>query len=284
MPTFPSPRMTVPNELGDFLRARRAHAELTPPGAPARRRVTGLRREEVAAASGISVDYYTRLEQGRVAQPSDSVLDALARVLRLTPDAREHLYRLRPHADVGSEFHGDAGLLAQRMAQLVDAVRPNPAYVLDRLSNMVAVNPEGLELYAGFEELVPAQRNPCRYLLTAPRARDRVVEWREIARGAVAQLRIANAGDLQNADLQSLIAELRAASPLFGQWWNEHIVERRRASVKHLRMPDGEIIARRHEVLYLPEDGLRMTLWLGVGDSGERSQRRAGAAPWTREM
>jgi transcriptional regulator with XRE-family HTH domain len=260
----------MPNELGDFLRARRTDAGLEPPihDIANRRRVTGLRREEVAAASGISVDYYIRLEQGRETHPSDSVLDALARVLRLAPDAREHLYRLRgpsPSTFRSRSTRSDEGALGERMTALVEAVRPNPAYVLDRVSDMVAANPEGLALYDGFADLPPERRNTCRYLMTDPRAQEIFVEWEEIARGAVAHLRAANADNLQDPELQTFVAELSDRSPLFREWWSEHIVERRRTSIKHLRAKNGDIIARRHEVLYLPEDGLRMTLWLSGG-------------------
>lgn len=254
----------MPNQLGHFLRARRADASLTAPtrGGDGNRRVTGLRREEVSTAAGISVDYYTRLEQGRETHPSDAVLDALARVLRLGSDAREHLYRLRGgNAAPVQTTRGDDGVLVERMAALVAAVRPNPAYVLDRLSDMVAANPEGLALYDGFADLPPRRRNTCRYLMTDPRAREIFVEWEEIARGAVAHLRAANADNLHDSRLQSLVAELSEQSELFNEWWNEHIVERRRTSIKHLRLNDCDILTRRYEVLHLPEDGLRMTLW-----------------------
>ncbi|WP_162940108.1 helix-turn-helix transcriptional regulator [Gryllotalpicola protaetiae] len=252
------------NELGDFLRARRADAALEPPARDGvgRRRNPGLRREEVAAAAGISVDYYTRLEQGRERHPSDAVVDALARVLRLTPDARAHLARLRGVSAAAARGERDDGsAVAERMSALVDAVRPNPAYVLDRLSNMVAANTEGLALYAGFGELPPEQRNTCRYLMTDPRAPRIFVEWEELARGAVAQLRAANAGRLDDPALRALIEELRGESPLFAEWWGGHLVERRRASIKHLRTAAGEV-ARRYEVLHLPEEELRMTIWL----------------------
>lgn len=260
----------MPNELGGFLRARRADTGLEPlthSGAN-RRRVAGLRREEVAAASGISVDYYTRLEQGREAHPSDAVLDAIARVLHLSVDATEHLYRLRssapsaPSAPSSRGAHSDDFELAQRLAALVEAVRPNPAYALDRLSNMVAANPEGLALYDGFALLPPEERNTCRYLMTDNRAREIFVEWEEIARGAVAHLRAANAENLLDADLQTLVSELRERSTLFNRWWDEHLVERRRASIKHLRAHDGEVTARRYEVLHLPDEEVRVTIWL----------------------
>ncbi len=254
------------NELGDFLRARRADADLEGTQRTGRRRrITGLRREEVASSAGISVDYYTRLEQGRERHPSDAVLDALAGALRLGSDAQEHLRRLRDA--VGSPARATAAepvddTLAARMTALVDAVRPNPAYVLDRLSTVIAANAEGLALHEGLAELPPEQRNTCRYLLRDPRARHTFVEWEDLARGAVAHLRAANVNDLQDARLEALVAELRASSALFDACWSGHIVQRRRAAVTHVRTPDGEVAARRFEVLHLPEDGVRMTLWL----------------------
>ena len=252
------------NELGEFLRARRSDADLDPSthAGANRRRVSGLRHEEVAAASVISVDYYTRLEQGRETHPSDVVLDALARALRLGVDGREHLYRLRASTSSSRSVRGDDLVLAARMAALVEAVRPNPAYALDRLSNMVASNPEGLSLYDGFADLPSGERNTCRYLMTNGRAQETFVEWEEVARGSVAHLRAANADNLHDSELQTLVAELREQSPLFGEWWDGHIVERRRASLKHLRTQDGETVARRYEVLHLPDEGVRVTIWL----------------------
>lgn len=257
------------NALGDFLRARRTDARLQAEGqrAGGRRRTTGLRREEVATVAGISADYYTRLEQGRETHPSDAVLDALARALRLDPDAAEHLHRLRDAHPGATRTEAptapalDDGLVA-RMRMLVDAVRPNPAYVLDRLSTVVAANPEGLALHEGLADLPPEQRNTCRSLLLDPRARETFVEWEELARGAVAHLRAANVDDLQDPQLVALVDELSAASPLFRTWWAGHLVQRRRGDLTHVRAADGTVTARRYEVLHLPEDGMRMTLWL----------------------
>jgi hypothetical protein len=89
--------------------------------------------------------------------------------------------------------------------------------------------------------------------MTNPRAREIFLEWEEIARGAVAHLRAANADNLHDPELQALVAELREHSALFEEWWSEHIVERRRTSIKHIRATDGDTIARRYEVLHLPE-------------------------------
>lgn len=256
------------NELGEFLRARRTDPSLQPSarGASSRRRVPGLRREEVATAAGISVDYYTRLEQGRESHPSDAVVDALGRALLLTPDAREHLYRLRGSTSSSVRVQSDGSEERdERLMALVDAVKPNPAYVLDRLSNMVAANAEGLALYDGFADAPPTQRNTCVYLVTDPRAAHTFVEWEDLARGAVAHLRAANAHDLRDPELRALVTDLSARSPLFTTWWGEHIVERRRASTTHIRSSTGEVTARRYEVLHLPDESLRMTLWLPGG-------------------
>ena len=156
------------NELGAFLRARRTDAALEPERPSlGSRRVSGLRREEVASAAGISADYYVRLEQGRETNPSDSVLDALARALRLDPDAVQHLRRLRDRSSAADPGPPTSEAVA-RMEALVAAVRPNPAYVLDRLSTIVAANPEGLALFdggLGHGELRQARK--CRILTPA---------------------------------------------------------------------------------------------------------------------
>ncbi|GAB2982336.1 helix-turn-helix transcriptional regulator [Nocardioides montaniterrae] len=257
------------NELGAFLRARRVDARLEPPphGTLVRRRVTGLRREEVATASGISVDYYTRLEQGREANPSDAVMDALARTLQLEPDAVDHLYALRSthSSPARSQAQHDQDLVA-RMTTLVEAVRPNPAYVLDRFSNVVASNAEGLALFDGLAERPPHERNTCRYLLTHPRAREIFLDWEDLARGAVAHLRAANADNLDDEQLVALVDELHRQSADFGDWWNGHLVQRRRSATKRMNTADG-VITQRYEVLHLPEERLRMTFWLPITES-----------------
>lgn len=251
------------NELGEFLRARRADAALEPTsGTTGRRRITGLRREEVAAFAGISVDYVTRLEQGRETNPSNAVLDALARVLRLGPDAVDHLYALRGKDSAGGRPRPRQGAaIATRMDDLVEAVRPHPAYVLDRLSTMVAGNDEGLTLFAGIAELPAEERNTCRYLLTHPRAQEVFLDWEDVARGAVAHLRAANAHDLDDEELQRLVSELREESSHFAEWWAGHLVERRRSATQRIQTAAG-VRTHRYEVLHLPEEQLRMTLWL----------------------
>lgn len=235
-----------------------------PPDLAGRRRTSGLRREEVAAAAGVSVDYYTRLEQGRERNPSSSVLSALAKVLNLDHDATDHLFKLRdssqPRAQVAHHF--DRNEPAARMATLVGAVRPNPAYVLDRLSNVIAANAEGLTLFGGLADYPPETRNTCRYLLTHPRAREIFADWETIARGSVAQLRAANVANLADPELTSLVRDLSAHSTEFSDWWAEHAVGKRRSSEKRFRDGNGATTVHPYEVLHLPEVRMRMTLYL----------------------
>lgn len=253
------------SELGEFLSARRADPELEPPswGSGGRRRVAGLRREEVAAQAGISVDYYTRLEQGRETNPSDSVLEAVGRVLQLAPDGIDHLFALRTSAHRSTrEPRLVDDSVVERMSRLVAAVAPNPAYVLDRLSNVVAANAQGLALFEGLTDYPVEDRNTCRYLVTDPRAREIFLDWEDVARGAVAHLRAANVDNLDDVRLQGFVEELRSRSPQFDTWWNGHLVERRRAATKRIRGGDGAAHTLGYEVLHLPEERMRMTVWL----------------------
>ncbi len=252
----------ITNELGDFLRARRQDRALAPEhDSPGARRTPGLRREEVAIRAGISVDYYIRLEQGRESRPSDAVIAALAHALELSPDAARHLLRLRDADAAPTEPTSDADLVP-RMSALVAAVRPQPAYVLDSLSTIVAANEEGMSLYAGLAELPPEQRNTCRYLLTDPRARETFLDWEELARGAVAHLRAANVDRLDDPRLSDLVRELGAQSSQFAAWWSGHIVERRRRATNRIRGLDGVVTERSYEILHLPDDAVRLTIWL----------------------
>ncbi|MEV7805235.1 helix-turn-helix domain-containing protein [Microbispora sp. NPDC088329] len=147
--------MAQSNELGDFLRARRARLrpdQVGLPGTVGRRRTPGLRREELAALAGLSVDYYIRLEQGRERNPSPAVVHALASALHLDADETAHLHALTHHA-AGRRPRPSATSPAAppAVAALLDRLRPWPALVLARNGDVLAANPEGLALYAGLD-------------------------------------------------------------------------------------------------------------------------------------
>ena len=191
-------------ELGAFLKARRA--ELAPrevglPDHDSNRRVVGLRREEVAQLAAISVDYYTRLEQGRK-QASASVLATLARALRLDEDQQTYMYALagKPHPR-----RRTAQRLRPAMRRLIDQLTETPAIVLGRRMDILAWNSMASALYTDFEALRPAQRNYIRLLFTDPAMRALHVDWEGAARTAVATLRMEAATDPADADLALLV-------------------------------------------------------------------------------
>lgn len=223
------------NELGDFLRARRA--QLTPKqvGLPAgpRRRTAGLRREEVAALAGIGVDWYVRIEQGRCVAPSSATLDALARALKLTGVEHAHL-RALTRAPARPAFVRET--VPEALRQILHGLR-DPAYVTGERWDVLAWN-RAAESLLHFGKLPEADRNILIHLLTTPPARRMFgASWAEQARRVVAQFRTSHdlwAGDPAFADL---LARVRAGCPEFSAWWKSHEVRDSPTGIKKLRHP-----------------------------------------------
>ncbi|MET7875926.1 helix-turn-helix transcriptional regulator [Micromonospora profundi] len=211
------------NPLGDFLRARR---EMTSPEevsivSSGRRRTPGLRREEVAQLSGVSTDYYTRLEQGREQHPSDQVLDALARALGLDPEETAHLHLLT-RTSRAPVRRGRRETVRPSLLRLMDGWLHTPALIIDRRMDMLAGNRLGRALFAkAFEEDEP---NLVRFVFLSPAARSFYPHWKQVAQSSLGALRAA-AGDLLNdARLTDLVGELSLKSPEFRQLWARHDV------------------------------------------------------------
>ena len=206
------------NELGDFLRARRARLRPRdvglPPG-PGTRRTPGLRREEIAALAGLSIDYYIRLEQGKESNPGGPILDGLARALRLNEEEHAHLYALASHA-AGRTARGTSRasrVVRPGIRQLLETVRPCPAYVLTRTSDLLAANPEALTLLVGLTDWPPDRRNTIRYTFLHPAARELFADWDHAAETTTAHLRSLAADAPDDPDVSALIAELLNGHP-----------------------------------------------------------------------
>jgi transcriptional regulator with XRE-family HTH domain len=221
------------NALGDYLRARRGQVRPEDVGLVpgARRRVQGLRREELATLAGISSDYYLRLEQGRDKNPSAQILDALARALRLDVKATEYLHQLASPAS-GRREEGTVEVAADGSAELIEQFAM-PAIVANRCLDVLAANSIARALSAGF---VPGQ-NFLRWRLLEPAARDLYVDWDNATDVAVSGLREAAASDPNDPRLRLLIDELFAASERFGELWARADVGYRVDAV-HMRHPD----------------------------------------------
>ncbi|MFG2276140.1 helix-turn-helix domain-containing protein [Streptomyces chartreusis] len=212
-------------ELGAFLKARRA--ELTPAavgladdGTP--RRVPGLRREEVARLASISVDYYSRIEQGRL-QVSATVLGALARALRLDAGQQTYLHELAGKP-TGRRIRRGPQRVRPSMYRLLDQLDRAPAMVLGRFNDILAWNAAAAALYLDFAQLSPQERNYTRLLFLNRGIRDLHVEWEAAARLSAATLRLETAGNPDDARLADLVGELSVRSPEFRQWWGGRIV------------------------------------------------------------
>src|SRR6202042_2302384 len=160
-------------ELGRFLRARREGVRPQDAGLPpgiGSRRTPGLRREEIATLAGMSIDYYTRLERGKEARPSPAVVDALARALKLGHDEHEHLRALAARAAryAPSPPASPGRTVRPQLKLVLEALRPNPAYITSRTLDILAANPGALALYAGIDDWPAHQRNLGRFLFLHP--------------------------------------------------------------------------------------------------------------------
>ncbi len=235
--------------LGDYLRARREQVRPEDVGlaAGARRRVPGLRREELATLAGISSAYYLRLEQGRDTHPSAQVVDALARALRLDVKATEYLHRLA--SSPGSQPQSAGETFAIGLNHLIDQF-PMPAVVASRCLDVLAANPCARALSPGFEP----GRNFLRWRLLDPAARTLYVDWDEATALAVSGLRDVVGSDMSDPRSRALIDELSAGSQRFRELWARADVGYR-PGILHMRHPRvGELFLHRCS-LNVPHSG-----------------------------
>ncbi|MFF7561987.1 helix-turn-helix domain-containing protein [Streptomyces pseudovenezuelae] len=226
------------NELGEFLKARRA--ELTPSDVGLRggqrRRVKGLRREEVALLAAISTEYYTRIEQGRL-QASAPLLDEIAQALRLNDDQRTYLFDLAAKERVRRSAYRERQQVDPQLQRMLDDLSASPAFVIGRCTDILGWNRLAAALWTDFGKYPEPERVFVRLLFTEPWMRELYVEWEEVTRLAIAQLRMESARYPDDQPLTALVEELSARDPQFRQWWTEHDVAMRGKGVKKLRHP-----------------------------------------------
>jgi transcriptional regulator with XRE-family HTH domain len=246
--------MTDQTELGKFLRARRARVRPQDVGLPdgtGMRRTPGLRREELAALAGVSIDYYTRLERGRELHPGPAVVDSLASALRLNDEEHEFLRALVAQAVRRSPEPPARHRHTVRptVLHLLESVRPNPAYVLSATCDLLAANPGGLRLLPGLADWPQRQRNTIRYTFLHPAARDLWPAWEQKARDCVASVRAVAGRDPESPDLAALVGELTVKSPEFRRLWDRYDVHRAGAGEKLFNHPEVGMMTLSHENL-----------------------------------
>lgn len=229
--------MSGASELGAFLRIRRGLISPEDVGLPrGRRRVPGLRREEVATLTGVSVDYYTRLEQGRERHPSPALLSALSRALRLTLDEHTHLHRLAG-ADPAHAISRSTPYVAPALRQLLDQWPVNPAFLYDDVQEILASNALGAALHAGFSRT----DNFGRMLFLDQEGKRFWAEWDRVALDTVATLRQAWGRPAERNRVELLVDELRSGSAEFNDMWRTHLVA---GKVHHTKVVDHAAVGR----------------------------------------
>lgn len=238
--------------MGEFLRSRRARVSPEDVGLPGggRRRVPGLRREELALLAGVSVDYYMRLEQGRTPAVSDAVLDAVARVLRLDETEREHLRNLvRP----APRKRPAPQRLRPGLRRMLEMMGDMPTFIMGRRADVLAWNPLAGALYS-FEDLPRSMHNAARYTFLHPYARTFYRDWPQVAAETVAYLRLDAGRHPEDEVLAAMVEELSVKDELFRKLWAQHPVVEKTHGLKRMRHPVVGDLDLHYETLTLPAD------------------------------
>ncbi len=244
-------------ELSDFLRSRRARLQpeevgLTPYGG--RRRVPGLRREELAQLAGVSVAYYTRLEQGRGQNVSSGVLEAIAGALRLTAAERDHLTHLVNPCVKKTRRPARPQRVRPSVQHLIDTMDNTPAYIIGRRLDIIGWNRLACALLGDFAAMPAGQRNMAWQIFLDPATRELYTEWDRKAADIVAFLRLDAGRCPDDPKLAALVGELSVKSPEFRSLWAAHNVQDKGFGVKELHHPVVGPLTLSYETLVLPAD------------------------------
>jgi transcriptional regulator with XRE-family HTH domain len=261
---------------GEFGRAvRRWRDRVSPaaaglPGGARRRRAAGLRREELALLAGISVDYITRLEQGRARSPSAQVVEALARALRLTGQEREHLFRLAGLVPPGPDMV--PGFIMPSVHRLLDRLTGVPVAVYDATWTLLLANPPYAALMGDPSGWCGNERNGVWRNFVIPeasRVRQSSQARAEFEAAIVADLRAAAARYPADRQLRQLVAELRVSSPRFAELWDSGAVGRHEAARKTIDHPAAGQLTLDCDVLSVAGGDLRIMIYTAEPGSAD---------------
>jgi transcriptional regulator with XRE-family HTH domain len=244
-------------ELSEFLRSRRARLKPEDVGLPQfgrRRRVPGLRREELAQLAGVSVAYYTRLEQGNGRNVSAEVLDAIARALRLSDAEHAHLTHLAKPKSHKKKPAGRQQQVRVALRQLLDTMDGVPAYVVGRRAEILAWNRMAAALFGDWAELPAAERNWARLTFLRPEYRELFVDWEQKAIDIVCALRMDAGCHPDDPKLSALVGELSVKSEEFRRLWATHDVKEKNHGVKRLHHPLVGDLSLQFESFKLTDD------------------------------
>ncbi|MEU0498771.1 helix-turn-helix transcriptional regulator [Mycobacterium sp. NPDC006124] len=277
-------------EIRDFLRSRRARVAPDTAGLPAhggRRRVEGLRREEVALLAGVSVDYYVRMERGGLAGTSDGVLHALATALQLSEVEREHLFHLARRSGVpgGRRRRRPVTTVRPALQEVLDAITAAPALIRNGRHDVLAMNRLGRALYSPVLADPRRPANTARFVyLHATEAEAFFVDYDQVAANAAAVLRMEVGRNPHDEDLIALVGELSTASERFRRQWASQDVRLHGYGSKRVNHPAVGRLDVNFESMDLPTDpGLHVNVYTAPA-AGPAANALDRLASWADEQ
>jgi transcriptional regulator with XRE-family HTH domain len=279
--------MGAKNEIREFLTMRRGRITPERAGLPAYggggRRVSGLRREEVALLAGISVEYYTRLERGNASGVSESVLEGISRALQLDEAERTHLYDLVRTANAAgvTRRRSPQARVRPNVQRILDVMTDAPAFILNARLDVLAANRLGDAFYSELFADPVRPVNSARFVFLNPRATEFFVDWDTIANVTVGILRAEAGRDPYDRRLSDLIGELSTRSDEFRVRWAAHNVRVHRTGVKRFHHPLVGDLTLEFESLDLPGDPGQTLLVYAAEPNSPSQQALNLLASWT---
>ncbi|KPL76852.1 transcriptional regulator [Ornatilinea apprima] len=267
-------------ELAGFLKTRRAKILPSQVGlaAAARRRTPGLRREEVAQLAGVSLTWYTWLEQGRPIQVSAQVVESLCRVLLLDRQERSHLYLLA-NQPLPADIPAYPSVVSPILQHVLDSFEICPAFIADQRWNVIAWNEAARFIFGDFTEMNARQRNIVWGMFTDPYYRQLYAHWDAHAKSLMGRFRSTCGKYIEDAWLNQFIEDLKAESPEFNLWWPLHEVHYDSSIFKQFNHPKAGALEFESSSFDVPDhSGLKLFVHVPVpaSDTAAKMKRWLG--------
>jgi transcriptional regulator with XRE-family HTH domain len=269
-------------ELADFLKTRRLRLTPQAAGLPlqaSRRRTKGLRREEIAALSGVSLAWYTYLEQGRPIRVSEQVLESIARTLQLDSDERNYLFLLASQLLSGDPAFEEEESVPPSLQYMLDELHACPAYITGNRWDILAWNRMACEIFGNFAEMDSSRRNLLWRTFTDPGYRRLFVDWETMAKRLLAQFRIHFAKNIDDPWYNEMVEKLKQNSVEFEEWWQRHEVIGIPAGKKEIyHSQAGLLTLQFHRLLVAEQPDLSLTVFTPYPgtDTGEKLKSLIG--------